>query len=98
MLFRSIGLLGGVSSFIGTMLALPNLMGGAALEDDSMTGAMSAAVYSGTDYVLLLFVILSLTYTSFYVYYQCVTRLYFYFILNTSFSLFSLLDLALLWS
>ena len=37
-----IGLLGGVSSFIGTMLALPNLMGGAALEDDSMTGAMSA--------------------------------------------------------
>ena len=34
-------------------------MGGAALEDDSMTGAMSAAVYSGTDYVLLLFVILS---------------------------------------
>jgi sodium transport system permease protein len=54
-----IGLLGGVSSFIGTMLALPNLMGGAALEDDSMTGAMSAAVYSGTDYVLLLFVILS---------------------------------------
>ena len=50
-----IGLLGGVSSFIGTMLALPNLMGGAALEDDSM----SAAVYSGTDYVLLLFVILS---------------------------------------
>ena len=32
-----IGLLGGVSCFIGTMLALPNLMGGAALEDDSMT-------------------------------------------------------------
>ena len=54
-----IGLLGGVSSFIGTMLALPNLMGGAALEDDSMTDGVSAAVYSGADYVLLLFVILS---------------------------------------
>lgn len=54
-----IGLLGGVSSFIGTMLALPNLMGGAVLEDDSMTDGVSAAVYSGADYVLLLFVILS---------------------------------------
>ena len=47
-----IGLLSGLSSFVGTMLSLPQLMGGAA-------DGMSAAVYSVVDYVLLLFVILS---------------------------------------
>ncbi len=47
-----IGLLSGLSSFVGTMLSLPQLMGGAA-------DGMSAAVYSPVDYVLLLFVILS---------------------------------------
>lgn len=48
-----IGLLSGLSSFIGTMLALPKMMGGAT------DGAMNAGVYSGTDYILLLLVILS---------------------------------------
>lgn len=47
-----IALLGGVSSFIGTMLSLPKLMGGA------MNG-MNASVYSVQDYALLLLVILS---------------------------------------
>ena len=47
-----IGLLSGLSSFVGTMLSIPQLMGGAA-------DGMSAAVYSVVDYVLLLFVILS---------------------------------------
>lgn len=47
-----IGLLSGVSSFAGTILSLPKMMGSAA-------GAMSADVYSVTDYILLLLVILS---------------------------------------
>lgn len=47
-----IGLLSGISSFLGTMLSLPNLMGAAAEE-------MSAAVYTIADYILLLFVILT---------------------------------------
>lgn len=47
-----IGLLSGMSSFIGTMLSLPNLMGAAADE-------MSAAVYQAMDYILILLVILS---------------------------------------
>ncbi len=45
-------LLSGVSSFLGTMLSLPKLMGG------SVEG-LSAAVYSAVDYGLLLGVILS---------------------------------------
>lgn len=45
-------LLSGVSSFLGTMLSLPKLMGG------SVEG-LSAAVYSAADYGLLLGVILS---------------------------------------
>lgn len=48
-----IGLLSGLSSFVGTMLALPKMMGGASAE------GLSASVYSGMDYVLLLLVILS---------------------------------------
>lgn len=47
-----IGLLSGFSSFIGTMLSLPNLMGAAADE-------MSASVYGISDYVFLLLMILS---------------------------------------
>lgn len=46
-----IALLSGISSFIGTMLALPKLMGGAA--------TMDASVYGVTDYALLLGVILT---------------------------------------
>lgn len=46
-----IALLSGISSFIGTMLSLPNMMGGA-LELDT-------SYYSATDYTLLLGVILS---------------------------------------
>ena len=46
-----IGLLSGISSFIGTMLSLPNMMG-----SDS---SMSTSVYQATDYMLLLFVILT---------------------------------------
>ena len=47
-----IGLLSGLSSFIGTILSLPSLMGG--------TGdTMNAGVYQASDYVLLLLVILS---------------------------------------
>ena len=49
-----IGLLSGVSSFIGTMLSMPNLMGAAAEE-----GGLSADVYSPMDFILLLLVILS---------------------------------------
>ena len=49
----AIGLLGGVSSFLGTMLAIPKMMGGVA------DGGMNAAVYSGTDYLMTLLVILS---------------------------------------
>lgn len=51
-----IGLLGGLSSFAGTMLAVPKMLGGGK-EDGA--GGMSAAVYSGVDYVLLLLVILT---------------------------------------
>lgn len=47
-----IGLLSGISSFIGTMLSLPKLMGGAG-------DVMNASVYKATDYMLLLFVILT---------------------------------------
>ena len=47
-----IGLLSGISSFIGTMLSLPKLMGGAG-------DVMNASVYKVTDYMLLLFVILT---------------------------------------
>lgn len=47
-----IALLSGVSSFLGVMLSLPQLMGG------EMSG-MSAAVYSAKDYSMLLLVILS---------------------------------------
>lgn len=47
-----IGLLSGLSSFVGTILSLPSLMGG--------TGdTMNAGVYQVSDYVLLLLVILS---------------------------------------
>lgn len=46
-----IAILSGCSSFIGTMLSLPNLMGGAE--------EISASVYGVTDYVLVLFIILS---------------------------------------
>lgn len=46
-----IAILSGLSSFIGTMLSLPNMMGGA--ED------VSASVYQISDYLLLLAVILS---------------------------------------
>ena len=48
----TIALLGGLSSFLGTMLSIPKLMEG------SLDG-LSAAVYGVTDYVLLLLVILS---------------------------------------
>lgn len=47
-----IGLLSGISSFVGTMLSLPKLMG-------AESEAMDASVYSVTDYVLLLMVILT---------------------------------------
>lgn len=48
-----IGLLSGLSSFLGTMLAIPQLMGAA---DE---GGMSASVYGSLDYVFILLVILS---------------------------------------
>lgn len=48
-----IGLLSGLSSFIGTMLSLPSLMGG----DGSK--AMNASVYQPSDYAVLLLVILT---------------------------------------
>lgn len=51
-----LGLLSGVSSFFGTMLALPKMMGGPS--EDGGSG-MNAGVYSGTDYLLVLLVILS---------------------------------------
>ena len=47
-----IGLLSGISSFVGTMLSLPKLMG-------TESNAMYASVYSVTDYILLLLVILT---------------------------------------
>lgn len=46
-----IAILSGCSSFIGTMLSLPNLMGGA--------GDISANVYGIKDYVMLFFIIIS---------------------------------------
>lgn len=46
-----IAILSGCSSFLGTMLSLPNLMGGAE--------GVNASVYGVKDYILLLFVILS---------------------------------------
>lgn len=46
-----IAILSGCSSFIGTMLSLPNLMGGA--------GEISANVYDIKDYVMLFFIIIS---------------------------------------
>ena len=48
----TLALLSGMSSFIGTMLALPKLMGFG-------TEGMNAAVYSMADYALLLLIILS---------------------------------------
>lgn len=48
-----IGLLSGLSSFVGTMLSLPNLMGG------ESSKAMNASVYQPSDYVVLLLVILT---------------------------------------
>ena len=47
-----IALLGGLSSFLGTMLSIPKLMGG-------QLDNMSAAVYGIREYVLLLLIILS---------------------------------------
>lgn len=47
-----IGLLSGLSSFVGTMLSLPSLMGGA-------SESMNASVYQPSDYVVLLLVILT---------------------------------------
>lgn len=47
-----IALLSGISSFVGTMLSLPNMMGG----EES---GMNAAVYVATDYLLLLGIILT---------------------------------------
>ncbi|MCM1192863.1 MAG: ABC transporter permease subunit [Acetatifactor muris] len=48
----AIALLAGLSSFLGTMLSLPNLMGGAA-------SGMDASVYVLSDYLLLLGIILT---------------------------------------
>lgn len=50
-----IGLLSGLSSFLGTMLSIPSLMGNVGDE----TGGVGASVYSAWDFVMLLFVILS---------------------------------------
>lgn len=47
-----IGLLSGISSFIGTMLSMPSLMAGA-------SDSLNASVYSVTDYLMLLLVILT---------------------------------------
>ncbi len=47
-----IGLLSGLSSFIGTMLSLPKMMGGE-------SGSIGVDVYGAGDYVMLLFVILA---------------------------------------
>ena len=49
-----IGLISGLSSFIGIMLSLPNLMGGSGMEDMKFG-------YSISDYVVLLLVIISTT-------------------------------------
>ena len=46
-------LLGGLCSFTGVLLALPKLMG------DEAMGAVNTAVYSPSDYAMILFVILS---------------------------------------
>ncbi len=50
----AIGLISGISSFVGIMLSLPNLMGGSGLENMSFG-------YTVTDYVVLLVVIISTT-------------------------------------
>lgn len=47
-----IGLLSGISSFVGTMLSLPSMMAGA-------SDTLSASVYTVTDYAMLLLVILT---------------------------------------
>ncbi len=47
-----IGLLSGISSFVGTMLSLPSMMAGA-------SDTLSASVYTATDYAMLLLVILT---------------------------------------
>lgn len=47
-----IGLFSGISSFIGTMLSLPNMMA-------ASSESLSASVYSVPDYIMLLFVILT---------------------------------------
>ncbi|MDD6206957.1 MAG: ABC transporter permease subunit [Clostridiales bacterium] len=47
-----IGLLSGLSSFVGTMISIPKMMGGSG-------ASMDATIYGVTDYVLLLLVILS---------------------------------------
>ncbi|MGN0484725.1 MAG: ABC transporter permease [Lachnospiraceae bacterium] len=55
-----IGLLSGCSSFIGTILSMPKLLGTAGAGEEVTSSAMSsAAVYRPSDYVLLLFVILT---------------------------------------
>lgn len=51
-----IGLLGGLSSFMGTMLSIPQMMGDVS---GGELGSMGAGVYSIADYVLLLLVILT---------------------------------------
>lgn len=48
-------LLSGISSFIGTMLSMPALMGG----DKAADNGLSASVYGAKEYVLLLAIILS---------------------------------------
>lgn len=48
-----LGLLGGISSFIGTILSLPKMMGGGS------GTKLTASVYSTSDYVILLLIILS---------------------------------------
>lgn len=47
-----IGLLSGISSFVGTMLSIPNMMAGA-------SDTLSASVYTVPDYIMLLLVILT---------------------------------------
>lgn len=48
-----VALMSGISSFLGTLLSLPKLMGSTELE------GMSAAVYSVTDYFLLFLIVIS---------------------------------------
>ncbi len=51
------GLLSGISSFIGMLVALPVMMGG--FSEEAGTAAVSAGVYGVFDYAMLLLVILS---------------------------------------